>query len=84
MSLLDKASLVQIPSGYKNGKLYSVKPTPTYGSELVSSWTNKDFSSFTSSGSNITQMVSSGSGNNCYSSTTITSGKTYKIEFTCS
>jgi hypothetical protein len=42
MSVLDKASLIQIPSGYKNGKLYSVKPTPTYGSELV---TNGDFSS---------------------------------------
>ena len=42
MSLLDKASLIQIPSGYKNGKLYSVKPTPTYGSELV---TNGDFAS---------------------------------------
>jgi hypothetical protein len=41
MSILDKASLIQIPSGYKNGKLYSVKPTPTYGSELV---TNGDFS----------------------------------------
>ena len=40
MSILDKASLIQIPSGYKNGKLYSVKPTPTYGSELV---TNGDF-----------------------------------------
>lgn len=26
MSLLDKASLVQIPSGYKDGKLYSVVP----------------------------------------------------------
>ena len=35
MSTIDKASLIQIPSGYKNGKLYSVKPTPTYGSELV-------------------------------------------------
>jgi len=42
MSILDKASLIQIPSGYKNGKLYSVKPTPTYGSELI---TNGDFSS---------------------------------------
>ena len=42
MSLLDKASLVQIPSGYGDGKLYSVKPTPTYGSELI---TNGDFSS---------------------------------------
>ena len=40
MSILDKASLIQIPSGYKNGKLYSVKPNPTYGSELV---TNGDF-----------------------------------------
>jgi len=42
MSLLDKASLVQIPSGYGDGKLYSVKPTPTFGSELI---TNGDFSS---------------------------------------
>jgi len=39
--MIDKASLIQIPSGYKNGKLYSVKPTPTYGSELV---VNGDFS----------------------------------------
>lgn len=54
------------------------------GSELVTSWTNKDFTSFSSSGSNITQMVSSASGNNCYSTTTITSDKTYKLEFTCS
>jgi hypothetical protein len=52
------------------------------GSELVTSWSNNDFSSFASSGSDITQMVSSGSGNNCYSSTTITSGKTYKLQFT--
>ena len=56
----------------------------TLGSELVTSWSNNDFSSFASSGSNITQMVSSGSGNNCYSSTTITSGKTYKLQFTSS
>ena len=42
MSTIDKASLIQIPSGYKNGKLYSVKPTPTYGSEEI---TNGDFSS---------------------------------------
>ena len=40
MSLLDKASLIQIPSGYKNGKLYSVKPNPTFGSEQIS---NGDF-----------------------------------------
>ena len=35
MSLLDKASLVQIPSGYREGKLYSAKPTPTFGNELA-------------------------------------------------
>ena len=40
MSILDKASLIQIPSGYKNGKLYSVKPNPSYGSELA---VNGDF-----------------------------------------
>ena len=54
------------------------------GSELVNSWTNKDFASFSSSGSDITQMVSSGSGNNNYSALTITSGKTYKLQFTSS
>ena len=41
MSLINKASLIQIPSGYKNGKLYSVKPNPSYGSEQIS---NGDFS----------------------------------------
>lgn len=41
MSILDKASLIQIPSGYKNEKLYSVKPNPSYGSEQIS---NGDFS----------------------------------------
>jgi len=41
MSTIDKASLIQIPSGYKNGKLYSVKPNPSYGSEQIS---NGDFS----------------------------------------
>ena len=53
--------------------------------ELVSSWTNSDFDSFISSGSNITQMVSGANGDNCYSnSLTVTSGKTYKVEFTSS
>ena len=56
----------------------------TAGSELVNSWLNKDFTSFTSSGSDITQMVSSGSGNNCYSVSAMTIGKMYKLEFTSS
>jgi len=31
MSILDKASLIQIPSGYKSGTLYSIKPNSTDG-----------------------------------------------------
>jgi hypothetical protein len=53
------------------------------GDELVTSWTNSDFITFTSSGSNITQMDAE-SGDNCYASATITSGTTYKLQFTCS
>lgn len=82
MSLLDDVSIVVTPNGYKAGTLYGVLPTATESSELVTSWTNNDFSSFASSGSNITQMVSSGSGNNNYSAVTITSGKIYKLQFT--
>ena len=84
MSLLDDVSIVVTPNGYKAGELYAVVPVPTEGAEEVTSWTNNDFSSFVSSGSNITQMVSSGSGNNCYSLATITSGKLYKLKFTSS
>jgi len=84
MSLLDDVSIVVTPNGYKAGTLYGVLPTATEGSELVTSWTNNDFASFASSGSNITQMVSSGSGNNNYSAVTITSGKIYKLKFTSS
>ena len=84
MSLLDDVSIVVTPNGYKAGELYAVVPVPVEGAELVTSWANNDFSSFASSGSNITQMVSSGSGNNNYSLATITSGKLYKLEFTSS
>ena len=31
MSLFDDASLVMIPSAYKDGKLYSIKPTDGSG-----------------------------------------------------
>ena len=46
MSVLDEASLVLIPSGYKSGKLYSQVPVPSYGAELV---VNGDFATDTSS-----------------------------------
>ena len=58
--------------------------TVFYGDELVASWTNVDFDSFTSSGSNITQMVSGASTDNCNTSVTIVGGRTYKLEFTSS
>ena len=57
---------------------------PGFGSELVTSWTNTDFDEFTSSGSNITEMVSGADKDNCYASATTTSGKTYKLQFVCS
>ena len=89
MSLLDKASLIQIPSGYKNGKLYSVKPTPTYGSELV---TNGDFATDSdwTKGTGVT--ISGGKAN--WSNTAnnigisqngiLSFGKVYRVEFTIS
>jgi len=69
MSILDKASLIQIPSGYKNGKLYSVKPNPTYGSEEV---TNGDFAT-DSDWSKGTGWTISGGKANCDGSQTSTS-----------
>ncbi len=41
MSILDKASLIQIPSGYKSGTLYSIKPNTANPIEEIS---NGDFS----------------------------------------
>jgi hypothetical protein len=90
MSILDKASLIQIPSGYKNGKLYSVKPNPTFGSELV---TNGDFSdgtnnwnagtevtSFTvTSGVATIQGLASNFNNRISQNINVIVGKTYKI-----
>jgi hypothetical protein len=81
MSLLDDVSLMITPNGVAENWLFGVLPEATLGVEILSSWTNNDFSSFSSSGSNITQMVSSGSGNNCYSTVNLESGKTYKLEF---
>ena len=79
-----KPSILLTPTAYDNGSLHSVKPVQSFGSELVTSWSNKDFSAFTSNGSTITEMVSSGSGNNCYFAASFTSGNKYKIEFNSS
>ena len=34
-NLFDESSLAMIPTAYKDGKLYSVRPVPEYGAELV-------------------------------------------------
>ena len=39
-NLFDFSSLAMIPTAYKDGKLYSIRPVPEYGAELV---TNGDF-----------------------------------------
>ena len=88
MSLLDKASLIQIPSGYKNGKLYSVKPTPTYGSELV---TNGDFATDSDWNKGANWTISGGTANRTANATSNISqvisgisGKKIQVVFTIS
>ena len=87
MSTIDKASLIQIPSGYKNGKLYSVKPTPTYGSELVTNGgfdTDSDWSDVnnvsTITGGQLVFNNSTVGGK--YQSTSMVIGKLYKLTYT--
>jgi len=94
MSTIDKASLIQIPSGYKNGKLYSVKPNPTYGSELITNGdfaTDSDWSLSPNAGTatisngklNFTNSSSSGSQVQ-QTSRNYVIGKTYKVTLTVS
>jgi len=56
----------------------------TLGSELLTSWTNNDFTSFSSNGTDITSAVSDGSANHeIYSNQIdITAGDTFKVTFT--
>ncbi len=85
MSLIDKASLIQIPSGYKNGKLYSVKPNPTFGSELVTNGgfdTDSDWGLETgwsiSGGKLLGTSVTTGL---AYQNSIVEAGKQYKATF---
>jgi len=87
-TLFDDASLVMIPSGYKDDKLYSIKPVERLGSEEV---TNGDFSGGTTSwtASNATLSIDSGAlkitstgGNRPQANQTIsglTIGKRYRL-----
>jgi len=86
MSFFDDASLAFLPSGAagKDGKAYSIKPVPVYGSELV---TNGDFATDSDWTKGAGSTISGGSLNivaapynaNTRQSLSLTNGTTYEI-----
>ena len=84
--LFDDASLAMIPSAYKDGKLYSIRPIPEYGSEEV---TNGDFATDTAWTKEAGWTISGGKASYNGSATTnalfqnisATSGTTYRVSF---
>ena len=87
MSLYKDASLAMIPSAYKDGKLYSIRPVPEYGAELVTNGTF-DTDSGWNKGSGWT--ISGGKANASSATSDFTQtisytlGKTYRISYTIS
>ena len=85
MSIYDDASLVMIPSGYKDDKLYSIKPVEKLGSELVTNGSFSSASDWTFSGSGV--AISNGTLN--FNSTTreasqsisVVNTKTYRVSY---
>jgi len=61
MSLYKDASLVMIPTAYKDGKLYSIRPVPEYGAELVTNGGFDNTNDWTIAGSNV--AISGGKAN---------------------
>ena len=84
MSLYKDASLVMIPSAYKDGKLYSIRPVEQLGDELVtngsfdtdSDWTKGTGSTISGGSLNI---VSAPYNANTKQTISLTNGTTYKI-----
>ena len=87
MSLYKDASLVMIPSAYKDGRLYSIRPVPEYGAELV---TNGGFDTDSDWNKNSNWTISGGTANcDGTNSNDLNQaqnigviGKSYKITFT--
>ena len=86
-NLLDKASIVTTPTAYDNGKILSVKPAPSLGSELITngnfsdgtnSWTPNANAILTIDNNKLKVAISGASG---YPGQIITTeiGKTYKV-----
>ena len=84
MSLYKSSSLVMIPTAYKDGKLYSIRPIPEYGAELV---TNGDFATDSDWIKGTNWTISGGSLNatsatdKCEQNTSVTTNKTYKVSY---
>lgn len=84
MSLYKDASLVMLPSAYKDGKLLSIKPVEELGDELVtnggfdtdSDWTKGSGSTISGGSLNIVGATYNA---NTRQSISLTSGKKYKI-----
>jgi hypothetical protein len=94
MSLLDDVSIVVTPNGYKAGTLYSVLPTATESSELITcgdfacadpnaAWTRGTGTTISSGVANIT-IASSGSSALSQTGGIFVSGKRFKVTFTIS
>jgi hypothetical protein len=84
MSLYKDASLVMIPSAYKDGRLYSIRPIPEYGPELVTNGTfDTDTDWIKASGSTISggslNIVAAPYNSNTRQSLSLTNGTTYEI-----
>ena len=84
--LFDDASLAMIPSAYKDGKLYSIRPIPEYGSEEV---TNGDFATDTAWTKEAGWTISGGKAsyngsaatNALFQNISATSGTKYRVSF---
>ena len=88
MSLYDEASLIAYPSGYKESKIYTQKPVPSYGAELV---TNGNFATDSNWTKGTGWTISGGTANGTGSvissiiqQPTYIVGRTYKLTFTIS
>lgn len=90
-NLLEKASIVLTPTAYDDGRLHSIKPTQTLGSELV---TNGDFATDSDWNKGDGWTIGGGTAN-CDGSQSATTNfsqsnvisdqsKTYRVEFTLS
>jgi hypothetical protein len=82
--LFDDASLAMIPSAYKDGRLYSIRPIPEYGSEVLSQPVDIDTDFIANSGGVIvdanTFTTAGGSLDGIIKNGLIQSNKQYRLE----